>query len=126
MKFQLSRAEGANRITGCGEGFVTVNDVRYDSSLIVTSDRVVPDWPVASFAALAPDHLAALLDANPEVVLLGTGQRLRFPPAAVLRPLVESGIGYEVMDTGAACRTYGILVAEGRRVVAALIVGIVD
>ena len=123
MKFQLSRAEGSNRITSVGEGFVTVNGVRYDGSLIVMSDRIVPDWPVASFAALAPEHLTALLDTKPEVVLLGTGQRLRFPPAPVLRPLIESGVGYEIMDTGAACRTYGILVAEGRRVVAALIVG---
>ena len=69
------------------------------------------------------DHIGGLLASAPEIVLLGTGTRLQFPPAAVLRPLIDARVGYEIMDTGAACRTYSILMAEGRRVLAALIVG---
>ena len=71
---------------------------------------------------LASTHLNAALALQPEVVLLGTGARLHFPPAEVLRPLIEAGIGYEIMDTSAACRTYDILMAEGRRVLAALVI----
>ena len=123
MKLELSRPDGSNQITSCGAGFVAVNGRRYERSLVVSAERIDADWPVAELAALGPQHLEPLVDARPEVVLLGTGTRLQFPRPEVLRPLVEAGIGYEVMDTGAACRTYSILVGEGRRVVAALIVG---
>ena len=123
MKLQLSRPEGSNQITSCGVGFVVVNGVRYEKSLIVTPESIAPDWPVAAFASLAAEHLDALLASKPEIVLLGTGTRLRFPHPSVLRPLIEARIGYEIMDTGAACRTYAILMGEGRRVLAALIIG---
>jgi len=121
VKLHLTRGEGRNHITGTGDGYVSVNGTRYEHSIVITADRVVP-WPVAQAAELEASHIAALLEQTPEIALLGTGARLTFPPAAVLRPLIEARIGYEVMDTGAACRTYGILMAEGRRVVAALIV----
>ncbi|MCC6530986.1 MAG: Mth938-like domain-containing protein [Burkholderiales bacterium] len=118
----LSRPDAANQITACGQQFVAVNGVRYQRSLLVMPDAIVPDWPVAQLAALTAAHIEALLASRPEVVLLGTGAQLTFPPAAVLRPLIDAGIGYEIMDTGAACRTYAILMGEGRRVLAALIV----
>ena len=73
--------------------------------------------------SLTDAHVDQLVAAQPEVVLLGTGSRIRFPASAVLRPLIDARIGYEIMDTGAACRTYGVLLAEGRQVLAALIVG---
>lgn len=121
MKLHLTRGEGRNQITGCGSGYVSINGRRYDHSVMVTPDRIA-DWTVASPEALTAEAVAALLDDAPEIALIGTGARQQFPPAAILRPLIEARVGYEIMDTAAACRTYGILVAEGRRVIAALIV----
>jgi uncharacterized protein len=82
---------------------------------------VLADWPVPALAALAPEHVALLAGLGAEIVLLGTGQRLAFPPPALLAPLAAARIGVEVMDSNAACRTYNILMAEGRRVAAAII-----
>jgi len=123
MKLHLSRADGLNQITGYGQGFVAVNGIRHERSLIVTAHSIDARWPVTDLASLVEVHVAQLIAAQPEVVLLGTGSRIRFPAAAVLRPLIDARIGYEIMDTGAACRTYGVLMAEGRQVLAALIVG---
>ena len=121
LKLHLTQGEGRNRITSCGAGFVGVNGTAYTHSVLVTPERVV-QWHVADPPHLAASDIAALLEHEPEIALLGTGPTLGFPPAQVLRPLIEAKIGYEVMDTAAACRTYGILMAEERRVVAALIV----
>jgi uncharacterized protein len=121
VKLHLASGEGRNQITSAGSGYVSVNGKRYQASVVVTPDSV-SDWPVAEPSALNAADIGALLEHTPEIALIGTGARLQFPPAAVLRPLIERGIGYEIMDTAAACRTYGILMSEGRRVVAALIV----
>jgi uncharacterized protein len=121
VKLHLDRGEGRNQITSAGSGYVSVNGARYETSVVVTPDSVA-DWPVRGLAALDAGAIASLLAHRPEIALIGTGVRLQFPSAAVLRPLIDAGIGYEIMDTGAACRTYGILVAEGRRVVAGLII----
>ena len=123
MKLHLSRAEGRNQITSCSLDAVVVNGVRHAASLLVTPLALVAEWPATSARTLTSADLAAVLALEPEVVLLGTGAQLHFPAAEVLRPLIDAGIGYEVMDTGAACRTYNVLVAEGRQVLAALIVG---
>ena len=121
MKIEREQAEGRNMFTGYGEGYVAVNGTRYTSSLVVSATRVVSDWPAPSVSELQADHLAAILELEPEVLLLGTGARFAFPAGALLAPLQQAGIGVEVMDTPAACRTYNILLAEGRDVVAALI-----
>ncbi len=92
-----------------------------ETSLLLTARHVDTGWQPQDFAELETVHLAAVLDLDPELVLLGTGARLQFPAPALLQPLHQAGIGVEVMDTGAACRTFNILVAEGRQVVAALI-----
>jgi uncharacterized protein len=112
---------GRNTFTGYGEGWFMVNGERYATSLIVFPDRVVP-WSAASFAALAPEDFAPLVAARPGIVLLGTGARQRFPHPRITRALAEAGIGLEVMDTQAACRTFNILAAEDRQVAAALLV----
>jgi len=91
------------------------------SSFIISAERLITDWSPCRPEELQAEHLAAIIALNPEVVLLGTGQRLSFPPPALLHPLMEAGIGYEVMDSGAASRTYNVLHSEGRRVVAALL-----
>ena len=122
MKIEREAAEGRNRFTGYGAGYVEVNRSRHSSSLVVAADRLVTDWPLASIEALAADHLAAIMEMKPEIVLLGTGATFVFPEPARLAPLRNAGIGVEVMDTPAACRTYTILLGEGRNVVAALIV----
>ena len=122
MKIEREQAEGRNVFTGYGEGYVAVNGQRHEASLVVSGDRLVTDWPARALAELQPDHLAAIVELGPEIVLLGTGAAFSFPEPALLAPLYKAGIGVEVMDTPAACRTYNILLGEGRHVVAALIV----
>jgi len=121
MKLQLTRPTGTgNLITGYGDDHVLVNGARHDVSLVVTAEAVVP-WEAVTFEALAQAHFEALAALAPDLVLLGTGPRLRFPAAALTAPLVQAGIGLEVMDLRAACRTFNVLRAEERRVAAALL-----
>jgi uncharacterized protein len=122
VKIEREQAEGKNLFTGYGEGYVAVNGARHSESLVVSGDRLVTDWPARALEDLKPDHLAAIIQLRPEIVLLGTGATFQFPEPALLAPLYKAGIGVEVMDTPAACRTYNILLGEGRNVVAALIV----
>jgi uncharacterized protein len=121
MKLHQARAEGRNLFTGYGPGWVSVNGQRRDSNTIVLGDRLI-DWDVRDFAALTEAAFAALAQLPVEVVLLGTGASLRFPHPRLTLPLRDAGIGFEVMDTPAACRTYNILLGEDRRVGAALLV----
>ncbi len=121
MKIGEERPQGRNAFTGYGEGYVEVNRARLHASVLVSPERVVTDWPAESVDALTADHLAAIVELHPEIVLLGTGAAFRFPAPAMLAPLYKAGIGVEVMDTPAACRTYNILMSEGRNVVAALV-----
>jgi uncharacterized protein len=121
VKLHLSTAAG-NVITASGAGWVRIGTREYRASVVVTVDTVA-DWAPAGFEALAEDDFARLLvPTRPDVVLLGTGATIRFPHPRLTRALADAGVGVEVMDTAAACRTYNILVAEGRRVVAALVV----
>ena len=99
-----------------------VNGVRYDSSIVVLAETVRDDWQVASFDALNEAHFAYFLAIEPEVLLLGTGARQRFPHPRLYRALTDAGIALECMDTPAACRTYNILVAEDRKVIAAILI----
>jgi len=122
MKIEREQAEGRNMFTGYGPGYVEVNRTRYGASLVVSGDRLVTDWPITSVDGLTADHLAAIVEMKPEILLLGTGATFAFPEPARMAPLHKARIGVEVMDTAAACRTYNILLAEGRNVVAALIV----
>jgi uncharacterized protein len=120
VKLQPSARTHLNTFTGYGEGYVMVNGERHAASLLVQPERLQA-WPVRAFAALTEAHFAALAALAPELVLLGTGGRLRFPHPGLSAPLARAGIGLEVMDVQAACRTYNILMAEERRVLAALI-----
>jgi uncharacterized protein len=121
MKFHLQSA-GKLLVTGQGEGWIRLNADEHRGNLVLTPDEVIPGWASAGFEALAEADYAALLAHGPEIVLIGTGPTQRFPHPRLLRALHEARVGVEVMDTGAACRTYNILTGEGRRVVAALIV----
>ncbi|MCK9283626.1 MAG: MTH938/NDUFAF3 family protein [Rhodocyclaceae bacterium] len=122
MKLNSDLNPGVNTVTGYGAGYVAVNGRRYERSLIVERNRIDTDWPAASAAALSAELLAPLAARQCDVLLLGTGERQRFPSPALLRPLIEARIAVEVMDTGAACRTYNVLLAEGRNPLAVLIV----
>jgi len=121
MKFHLATPSG-NVITGQGPGWIRVGSQEYRSGIVVTPETVVPEWAKDGFDALTEADFAALAANAPEIVLLGTGRTLRFPHPRLTRAVAEARIGLEVMDTPAACRTFNILAAEGRRVVAALIV----
>jgi uncharacterized protein len=121
MKLHLDARTGANAITGYGDGYVLVNGNRHEQSLVLTPTGVPARWGESGFAALAEADFAHLAGLGAEIVLLGTGMRQQFPPPRLLRPLIEARIGFEVMDLHAACRTYNILLGEGRRVAAALL-----
>ncbi len=121
MKLHLSNISGSNAFTGYGEGYVMVNRQRYERNLVVLPDRIVTDWQPAGFDQLGAGDFAQLAELAPEIVLLGTGSRLRFPRPELTRALIDARIGLEVMDIQAACRTYNILAAEERKVVAALL-----
>lgn len=123
MKLHLDPATAKNAITGYGEGYVMVNRQKFERSLVVLPDRIITDWPPNRFDELAPGHLAALAGLDREIILLGTGARQRFPRPEIMQALIQSGAGVEVMDLRAACRTYNILLAEDRRVAAALLIG---
>lgn len=111
-------------ITAVGESWIAVNGERHTMSLVLSASSGLRHWPCDRFEQLSPEHFHELIDARaqlPELVLFGSGRRLRFVAPALLRPLLERGVGVETMDTAAACRTYNILAAEGRRVTAALL-----
>ena len=121
MKLHLASNEGRQLFSGYGSGYVAVNSVRYERNVLVSPEAVV-EWPVGDFETLTPADFQFIRDVQPEIVILGTGTTQRFPPPELARALAASGAGVEVMDTKAACRTYNILVAEGRKVVAAILV----
>jgi len=120
VKFHLSTAEG-NVFTGHGPDYVRIGVVEYRDNVLVTPERVATGWTAGGFDTLSEADFEALAALKPEVVLLGTGTRLRFPHPRLTRALTDAGIGVEVMDTPATCRTFNILAAEGRKVLAAVI-----
>ena len=120
MKFTLEASSRVNLIRGYSPEEIRIGEQHLRASCIVTADTLVTDWAPASFAELRAEHLEAILALKPELVLLGTGTTQRFPPTQIRSTLTERGVGLEVMDLGAACRTFNILVQEERRVAAAL------
>ena len=125
LKLHQSKQAGINTFPGYGDGFVLVNGQRVERSIIVMPEAMIEDWSATTLDALTPADLDVLAGLGREVVLLGTGPALRFPRPELIRPisakLAQSRAGLEVMDVQAACRTYSILVAEGRKVAAALL-----
>ncbi len=122
MKLHADRAEGVNVINACSAEAISVNGEIYAHSILVAHVGTVQPWPVASVEALQEAHFADIVAAAPEVVIFGSGPKLRFPHPSLLRSLMAARIGVETMDTAAACRTFNVLAAEGRRVMAALLV----
>ena len=120
MKLHLAQNQGQQLFTAYGAGYVAVNNVRYEKSVLVTPSSV-GDWPVAKFEDLSAADFLFIAALKAEVVIFGTGPVQRFPRADLARALAASGAGVEIMDSKAACRTYNILAAEGRGVVAAIL-----
>ena len=121
MKFSEFETDTGPLIEAYEPGRVRIGGQHYSGGVAVTAGQVLAEWAPDGFDALTPEHLEAIRAFAPQVVVLGTGTRQRFPHPGLYARLLEDGIGVEVMDTGAACRTYNILASEGRRVVAALI-----
>jgi len=121
MRLQLDNADTTYVIRGYDTGKVFVNDEALTRSCIVMPDRLVRDWPPRNVGETRPEHFQIVAELDPEIVLFGTGNQLYFPSLEVTAPLNVRDIGVEIMDTAAACRSFSILVAEGRRVAAALL-----
>ncbi len=122
MKLHPDKSSPQHVVTAYEVGCVAVNGRVLTRSLLLLPDHLDEQWGPEAYAALATEHLVQLTTYPCDVLLLGTGSRQRFPAPAMLRPLIEAGCGFEIMDTAAACRTYNLLVAEGRIVLAALII----
>jgi len=120
MKFTLESSSRVNLVRAYSLSELRIGEDLVRSSCLVSADRLVTDWPPTRVEALTPEHLESIFALEPEVVLLGTGERQRFPPAGIRAAFATRRVGLEVMDLGAACRTYNVLVQEERRAVAAL------
>lgn len=121
MKLQLDSGSAQYLIHGYCDESVTINGRELRASFILSPDALVEDWFPQAVRQLAREHVEQIILHQPEVVILGTGLRTQFPSADVMKPLLAAAIGYEVMDTRAACRCYAVMVSEGRRVVAAML-----
>jgi uncharacterized protein len=121
LKFQPDLAEGVNIITRHDASGIRVGQVQFAHSILVPWAGEVLAWPPRGIEQLVPRHFEQVVALGPELVIFGSGQRLRFASPALLRSLIERRIGVETMDTAAACRTYNVLAAEGRTVLAALL-----
>lgn len=122
MKLQSDPHSGANTITGYGDGYIEINKIPYSHAVLLSSDGEILEWGVKSFEDLNPADFTQMASLKPELIIIGTGKRQRFPKPELLKALIEAKVGFEVMDSQAACRTYNILVGEGRQVLLALIV----
>jgi|SRR5882672_644073 len=121
MKLHLTPGTGLQLFSGHGAGYVSVNNIRHETCVLV-SPQAVTKWSVSGFDALTAADFGFIAELKPEVVIFGTGPVQRFPAPELARALAASGAGVEVMDSRAACRTYNILASEGRKVIAAILV----
>jgi uncharacterized protein len=121
MALHLNTNTDRYLFTGHGQGYVAINGKRYQQPVVVMAGEVRTDWAATDFATLDASHFDYFLELKPEVLLIGTGARQQFAHPELYRKLIRAGIGIEFMDTPAACRTYNILVAEDRKVAAALL-----
>ena len=122
MKLHLANLGDTKMFTAHGADHVVVSGERFSSSIVVMASEVRSDWNATRFEELSEAHFNYFLALQPEILLLGTGARQRFPHPRLYRMLTDAGIGLECMDTPAACRTYNILVAEDRKVVAGILI----
>lgn len=122
MKFQLDEPQGGNSISRHDGSRVWVNGEAHESSLLVPWRGEVQVWPLTRFDELSESHFEQILALKPELVIFGSGPRIRFAKPALYQQLIQARIGMETMDLAAACRTYNVLASEGRSVLAALLI----
>ena len=121
MKLHTTNTAGLNLFTAYGDDYAAVNQEKHQKNIILLPESIIPEWTSATVSTLTEADMQILLGLGTEIILLGTGKRLRFPVGELLRPFALAGVGLDVMDLQAACRTYNILAAEGRKVAAALL-----
>jgi uncharacterized protein len=124
MELNLDTGEGRYQIRAYDKDFIQVNEQKIQHSLIVTPNQLIDPWPPRSLPELNAEHLQIILALKPSIVLLGAGEHLSFPDPALLNVFYQHKIGIEVMNNGAACRTYTVLMSEGRKVAAALLISL--
>lgn len=122
MKLHSQNNEAYQTVTGYDAGGVEINAQRYDYSLLVMPEAPPRPWPVARFEDLTQEHFDVIEQDKPDVVIVGTGERQRFVHPKLIKALSARRVGVESMDSHAACRTYNILMGEGRKVTLALII----
>ncbi|HQY22679.1 MAG TPA: Mth938-like domain-containing protein [Gammaproteobacteria bacterium] len=120
MQFTLDNGDAAFQIKAYEKGVIIVNEQTYNYPILVMPAHLIAPWGPDSFEELAPTHFEMILPYKPKLVILGTGKQHRFLPASLYAALINNNIGVEIMDTKAACRTYTVLMAEGREVIAGL------
>ena len=127
LKLHLDLITGTNAITGYGSGYLAINGGKINNSVIVLPDKIINPWAIASPSMLTPSlciaDFAELLELKPELIIFGSGAKFQFPDRRILAAFASARIGFEVMDTPAASRTYNVLMSEGRQIAAALLVG---
>jgi uncharacterized protein len=121
MKFAQDNQDEGYVITAYGENSISINGKSFKQSLIITRTKLNENWELSTVELLQADHINQILAFNPELIIIGTGDKLIFPAVEVYSGIIKHGIGVDFMDTRAACRTYNILMSEGRDVVAGLI-----
>jgi len=122
MKFAQESQDEGYIITAYGDNSVSVNGKTFEQSLILANTEFSENWGITAIEQLTADHIEQVLSFDPELIIIGTGNKLVFPPVEIYAAIIQRGIGVDFMDTHAACRTYNILMSEGRGVVAGLIV----
>ena len=122
MKLSLDDNTAAFLVHEYTSSYIRVNNVQHTNSIIISYNALLPEWPPQSMDQLTDDHIIEILKNDPEMILLGTGEKIQFPHPKILQAAYKRNVGVEIMDTAAACRTFNMLAADGRKVVAGLII----
>lgn len=122
MKLQPDKQPSLNTVSAYGPNYIEINAQRYTNSLLLSPESPVIEWSCTRFEDIKTEDFEQIAKLEPAVVIFGSGERIRFPKPALIAPLIARNIGIETMDLQAACRTYNVLMAEGRKVVAALLI----
>ena len=122
VKLQADLQPTLNTVSAYGVNFIEINAIRHESSVLLMPEGPVLEWSCNSFGELKQGDFQLIAEKKPALVILGSGKRIQFPKPELIAPLIQAKIGIETMDLQAACRTYNVLMAEGRNVLAALII----